>query len=247
MNEEIYHICTLLKLRGMAEEYQRQTMSVESREASFDSRFLSILLAERHHQANRRIQRLLKQAHFKVKADIHQIDYHTSRGVDATVFANLTGLEWLKAHQNICFTGPSGVGKTWLACALGHEACMQGIPTVFKKVSLLLEELVMAQIAGNLGKAFNALGRFPLLILDDWALEAYKPEEQKLLFELIDERHNSHSTIITSLLPMNHWHDMFDNKGRADSMMDRLFSNTHRINLQGASMRKMQPLRTEAG
>lgn len=121
----------------------------------------------------------------------------------------------------------------------GHEVCTQGIPTLFKKVNFLADELIIAKAQGQLANYLNQLKKFPLLILDDWALDSYESEVQKPLFELIDERHNTHSMIITSLIPMEYWHDAFDNKGVAESMMDRLASNTHKINLKGNSLRTM--------
>lgn len=239
MNQEIQHLCTVLKLHGVQEEYERQINNIESREASFDNRLLSLLLAEHNRKTNAKIQRLLKQAGLKQNAHVVNIDYQANRNLDKLFLKNLINLDWIRAHQNICLTGATGIGKTWLACALGHEACTQGIPTLFKKVNFLVDELIVAKAQGQLYAYLNQLKKFPLLILDDWALDVYESEAQQLLFELIDERHNTHSTIITSLMPMEYWHDAFSNKGVAESLIDRLMSNTHKINLKGNSLRKM--------
>lgn len=239
MDNNIQHLCSELKLHGMQEEYFRQTNNVQSYETSFDNRFLSLLLAEKNLKNSMKVKRLLKQAGLKQNAHIAQIDYHAKRNLDKSLFSSLITLDWVSAHQNICLSGATGVGKTWLACALGHEACIRGIPTLFKKVSLLSEELMLAKSTGELSLFLSKLNKFPVLILDDWALDSYSPEIQNLLFELIDERHNTHSTIITSLIAMEYWHDAFENKGVADSMLDRLMSNTHRVNLKGNSLRKM--------
>lgn len=239
MDNNIQHLCSELKLYGMQEEYFRQANNVQSCETSFDNRFLSLLLAEKNLKNSMRVKRLLKQAGLKQNAHIAQIDYQANRNLDKSLFSSLITLNWIPAHQNICLSGATGIGKTWLACALGHEACIRGIPTLFKKVSLLSEELMLAKSTGELSMFLSKLNKFPVLILDDWALDSYSPEIQNLLFELIDERHNTHSTIITSLISMEYWHDAFENKGVADSMLDRLMSNTHRVNLKGNSLRKM--------
>lgn len=239
MNQEIQHLCVTLKLYGFQEEYERQIGNIESREAPFDNRLLSLLLAEKHRKNSAKVQRLLKQAGFKQNANVAHINYRANRNLDKSSLQNLINLDWVRSHQNICLTGATGIGKTWLACALGYEACTQGIPTLFKKTNFVADELIVAKAQGELATYLNQLKKFPLLILDDWALDSYESEVQKLLFELIDERHNTHFTIITSLMPMEYWHDAFDNKNVAESMLDRLASNTHRINLKGDSLRAM--------
>ena len=237
MSNEIRALLQKLRLHGMIAEFDRQILSNEINHVSFQDRFLTILSAEQSFKSNQRLQRLLKKSGLKHTNGIQQIDYKSQRELDSSLMLSLTALNWVSQHKNISFTGPSGVGKTWLACALGHEACLNGIPVLFKKVRILLEELTAAKLSGAFHYKIEEIGKYPVLILDDWAIESYNKKEQSDLFELIDSRHQTHSTIITSLMPIPSWHDAFSNKNLADSMLDRLLSTTYRIELSGDSLR----------
>jgi len=208
----------------------------------FNTRLISMLNAEVTAKHNKRLQLLLKKANLKVIANIHDIDYSAKRELNVDVMMALTSLDWLKQHLNIAFTGPSGVGKTWLACALGHEACLRGYPVAFKKVGVLLEELNSAKLTGTFHKVITQLSKYAVLILDDWAADPYTRQQQSDLFELIDERHMKCSTIITAQVPIVEWHDAFPNKNIADSLLDRLINTSYQIELSGESMRRRKKL-----
>ena len=237
MNTEIFNQLHQLKLNGMAEDFERQINSQSILDLPFSTRLLSMLNAEATYKRNRRLQLLLKNAHLKELGSIHEINYSINRNLNPDLMLALTSLDWIKQHKNICFTGPAGIGKTWLACALGHEACLNGIPVLFKKVRVFLEELHAAKMVGRFHKMLIQLNKYALLILDDWAIEPLSAQELGDLFELIDERHLRLSTIITSQIPINEWHDAFPNKNLADSMLDRLLSTSYRIELKGDSLR----------
>lgn len=235
---EIIRLLHQLKLKGMVEAYERQ----EARgnlQMSFNKRLLILLNAEIDNKRNMKALRLLKQAKLKEKADVNHIHYSAERGLDREMMEELCDLSWIGYHRNLCLTGATGTGKTWLACALGHEACLNGIPVLFKKVSLLLEELVAAQAAGNKNALLVQFAKYPLMILDDWMLDIYSTAEQNLLFELIESRERTHSTIITSLMPIRHWHEVLENQSLADSLVDRLVNSAQHIELRGPSLRRM--------
>ena len=238
MNIEIIRQMQELRLDGMIHEFEQHCTTQESLGLSFNTRLLGLLNAEATYKSNKRLQMLLKKARLKELASVHSIDYSGGRKLSRDVMESLITLDWIRHHRNICFTGASGVGKTWLACALGHEACLQGFPVLFKKVRILLEELQAAKMTGTFHRLMTQLSRYPLLILDDWAVEPFSSQQQSDLFELIDERHLSCSTIITAQMPVISWHDAFPNKNIADSMMDRLINTSYQIELSGDSMRR---------
>lgn len=230
-----------LKLNGMAAALSSQTEQPGNYDAlSFEERVQ--LLADSEHQERdlRKQQRLLKAARFKLAANAREIDYQQPRGLTQSVMASLLQCQWLGKSQNILITGPCGSGKTYLACALGHTACLKGHTVRYYRLSRLMLELTQAKADGSYTKALQQLAKLELLILDDWGLEPLKAAQRNDLMEIMDDRHGSASTILISQLPTEDWHHFIGDNTLADAILDRVMHNAHRIKLKGESMRKRQ-------
>ncbi|MCG7928156.1 MAG: IS21-like element helper ATPase IstB [Candidatus Thiodiazotropha taylori] len=170
------------------------------------------------------------------------MDYSTSRGLDRQVFANLTTCDWITKSLNTIITGPTGVGKTWIACALGQQAARKGMSVIYKRLSRLLEELEVAHGDGSLTKLRTKLAKMDLIILDDWALAPMTAKGRHELLELIDDRIGSGSILITSQLPIDQWHQYIGEPTIADAILDRIVHRSHKIELRGESMRKLKDM-----
>ena len=160
------------------------------------------------------------------------------RGLDRALFHKLAGGEWIDAHDNLILCGPTDLGKSWLACALGHKACRDNRSVQYHRVPRLFEALALARGDGRYGRMLKTLGRVQLLILDDWGLSVLNPPERRDLLEILDDRHGRASTIVTSQIPVEHWHDIIGDPTLGDAILDRLVHNAHRLQLTGESMRK---------
>lgn len=228
-----------LKLKGMAQCYQNQ-LGESFSGLSFDERFGLLLDYEATYRENRRLERLLKDARFKEQACIEDIDYQHSRGLNRTVMSNLITCQWIESYHNILITGPTGVGKTYIACALGHNACRQNYSTRYYRVSRLLMDINMAKGDGTYLKLLNKLAKTSLLILDDWGLTPFTHIECKAIFEIIDDRVKSSSTIVSGQLPVEDWHSIIPEPTIADAILDRLVHSSHKLYLKGDSMRKIK-------
>lgn len=199
-------------------------------------------LLERNH---RKQQRLLKLAKFKLAANAREIDFQQPRGLKQSVIASLLQCDWLSKSQNLLITGPCGSGKTHIACALGHQACMKGLSVKYYRLSRLLLELTQAKAAGSYSKSLQSLAKLDLLILDDWGLESLTAAHRNDLMEIMDDRHDSSSTCIISQLPTDQWYQAIGDSTLADAILDRLMHNAHRIKLKGESMRKLHSTLTD--
>jgi len=188
----------------------------------------------------RKQQRLLKAAKLKIDANPRDIDYQHPRGLNQSLVASLLHNDWINKYQNLLVTGPCGSGKTYIACALGHAACMQGYRVRYTRLSRLLIELTQSKADGSYPKALQAIARLDLLILDDWGLEPLKATQRNDLMEIMDDRHGSASTMMISQLPTDQWYQSVGDNTLADAILDRLMHNAHRIQLKGESMRKKQ-------
>ena len=193
---------------------------------------------ERTHRDNRRLQRLLRSAHLKQQACVEEIDYQAPRGLVRAELASLINCDWVRSRHNLHITGPTGTGKSWLACAFGHAACRQGLSVRYQRTGRLLDELRIARGDGSYSKLLRQLARLDLLILDDFGLKPLAQNERHDLLEVIEDRYASHSTIITSQLPISSWHDYLNDPTVADALLDRLLANAHRLELKGESLRK---------
>lgn len=227
-----------LKLSGMADAFARQLEQPSTHDLAFEERFALLVDREATHRDSRRLQRLLQMAHLKQQACVEDIDYKHRRGLDRSRMAALVTCDWIRAHQQLHITGPTGSGKSWLACALGQQACRQGLSVRYERSSRLLDELRIARGDGSLQKQFSALAKTDLLILDDFGLKPLAQLERLDLLDLIEDRYHTRSTLVTSQLPVEHWHEYVGDPTIADALLDRLLNNAHRLLLKGESMRK---------
>ncbi len=229
-----------LKLTGMADAFTQQLEQPSTHELSFGERFALLVEREITHRENRRLTRLLQLAHLKQPASIEDIDYKHKRGLDRAQVAGLATCDWVRAHHNLHITGPTGSGKSWLACALGNQACRQGLSVRYERSARLLESLRIARGDGSYAKRLIQLAKTELLILDDFGLKPLAQQERHDLLEVIEDRHGAHSTLITSQLPVSSWHEYLGDPTVADALLDRLLSHAHRLELKGESMRPRQ-------
>ena len=227
-----------MRLTGMADalEQQRQQASVE--ELAFDERLGLLVDHEILYRENRRLTRLLKDARLRVNACVEDIDYRQPRGLKRAEIAMLATGDWIQRQHNLCITGPTGTGKTWLACALGNQACRQGLSVRYLRLPRLFETLRIAHGDGSYPRLMSQLAKTQLLILDDWAIQPLNATQRSDLMEVIEERHACAGTLIASQLPIEHWHDYIGEATLADAILDRLLHNAHRLTLKGESMRK---------
>jgi DNA replication protein DnaC len=236
-----------LKLDGMARALEEQQIMPSSQSLAFEDRLGLLVEREIVWRDNRRLERLLRQAKLKqAQACMEDIDYRTSRGLDKRLMVTLAGCEWIRRSQNVLLTGPTGAGKTWLACALGNQACRQGLSVMYVRVPRLLEQLRIAHGDGSFGKLLAQLARIDVLLLDDWGLTPLQSAERHDLLEVVDDRVNARSTIITSQLPVEHWHAWLNDPALADAILDRLVHASHRVALKGESLRKNHDKTTSA-
>ena len=227
-----------LKLTGMMQALVEQLQMPEITELSFDERLGLLVDHEITHRDNRRLTTRLHQAKLRQSACIEDIDYRHPRGLDKSVITRLATCQWVRDRHNVLITGPTGIGKTWLACALGHQACRVGLTALYLRLPRLLQELPVAKADGRYGKLMGTLAKTDVLILDDWALAPLSEENRRDLLEVLEDRHDRRATIITSQLPLEHWHAALGEPTLADAILERLVHNAYKIVLKGDSMRK---------
>ena len=226
-----------LKLPGMAAAFDEQLIQPVTQSLSFNERFGLIVDREASYRDNQKLGRLLKSARLKHDACVEDIDYRSNRGLDKSVMANLIDCEWIRQSQNLILTGFTGCGKTWLACALANQACRQGISVLYVRISRLLEEMKLAHADGSFRKRLMQIAKIELLVLDDFGVSTMTHSERQDLLELIDDR-TKKSTLITSQIPVDAWHDVIGEPTLADAILDRIVHRAHIIKLTGESMRK---------
>ena len=231
-----------LRLQGMAEAFRAQADPAQRdglAVLSFEERFALLVDQEWTWRQNRALARRLTQAKFRYHASVEDIDFHTARGLDRSLLRSLTqNSAWVTEHQNIFLLGPCGVGKSWLACALAEKACRDGFSAFFIRIPKLFRELTLARADGSLGTRLARLARIDVLIVDDWAHAPLAENERRDFLEICEDRYQTRSTILTSQLPVAKWHEQIGDPTLADSILDRLVHNAHRIEMQGESLRK---------
>lgn len=227
-----------MRLKGLLDAYLKQQSDPSVKDLSFEERFALLVDFEWTNRQNRRLNRLLKESGMPGSACIEDIDFSARRNLDRKLIQNLSSCEWLLHHQNIMIFGPTGVGKTYLSCALGQAACRMDYSVRYFRVSKLMEKLQMAHGDGTYFKFFSSLKRSKLLILDDWGLRPLSSTECNEILELFEDRFNTGSTIISSQLPLEHWDHALSDPTLADAILDRVVHNAHKIFLKGDSMRK---------
>jgi len=228
-----------LRLVGMAEAFEQQLAQPDTHDLSFEERFSLLVDREATYRESKRLQRLLKRARLRQpQACAEDIDYRHPRGLEKRQMASLVTGDWVRAHQNVCITGPTGCGKTWLACALGNQACRQGHTVLYVRRSRLMEELRLAHGDGSFSRRLSGISRRDRLILDDWGLKPLAQAERHDLLEIMEDRHGNRATLVTSQLPVEKWHEYLGDPTLADAIMDRLVHNAYKLPLRGESMRK---------
>jgi len=228
-----------LKLTGMADAFEQQIEQPNTyEELGFLDRLTMLLNHESSCRDNRKITRLLKQAKLRLDAYPADIDYSVKRGLNKDSMAQLLQLEWVNRHHNILIEGPTGTGKSFIACALGHTLCEQGYSVRYYRSSRLFETLTTAHGDGSFGKLLIQLAKTDVLIIDDWGLDSLNQRQRNDLLEVMEDRHGRGSTLITSQLPITHWHEAIGEPILADAILDRLLHNAYKIKLKGESMRK---------
>jgi DNA replication protein DnaC len=230
-----------LRLTGMGDALEQQRAQPQTHDLSFEERLALLVDREVLHRENRRLDRLLKAARLRVAACIEDIDYRHPRGLERSRMADLASCDWIRQSLNLCITGPTGCGKTWLACALGNQACRQGLSVRYLRVPRLFEQLRIAHGDGSYGRLMNQLLKTDLLILDDWGMQKVTTAQRQDLMEVIEDRHARRSTLIASQLPSEHWHEYIGSATLADAILDRLLHGAHRLTLKGDSLRKATP------
>lgn len=234
-----------LKLNGMANALHKQLQFPPS-DLDFEDRLAILVEQEWLDRENRKLKRRLTQAKLQQHACIEDINYDSHRGIIKSKMLELSRNQWLKNKLNLLITGSTGCGKTYIACALAHRACLDGYTSKYYRLPRLWEELKIAKASGTYAQWLNQLSKLDLLILDDWGLVAPDCERRQDLLEILDDRYQKRSTIVTSQLPVAHWHEHLQDTTFADAILDRLVHNSIRIELTGETMRKNQnALQTE--
>ena len=233
-----YEKLQALKLNGMAKALEEQRNMTDIEDLSFEERLGLLIDREATEKENKRLTARLKKARLRQTNCVEDIDFRTPRGIDKNMILALAGCQWVAKSQNVIITGPTGVGKTYLACALAHKACLEGYSAGYKRVTKLFDELNIAKADGRYGKMMLTWAKTNVIILDDLGMAPMTADQRHDLLELMEDRYGQKSTIVTSQLPVEAWHESIGDPTIADAILDRIIHNAHKINLKGESMRK---------
>lgn len=236
--EETFRKMRAMKLLGMHEAFKISMETRQHEQLPFDQLLHLLIEAEYEDRQNRKINRYLKAAKFRYQSSVEEVDFSSPRGLDKNHLIRLASCQFLEKQENIIITGPTGVGKSYLASAIGHQACMKGYKVLYFNAAKLFSQLKMSRVDGSYTKFINRLEKQDLLILDDFGLHPLDEENRLMLLEVIEDRHGRRSTIVTSQLPVIKWYELFQAQTIADAVLDRIVHTAHRIELKGESMRK---------
>lgn len=229
-----------LKLTGMLAALQEQRQMNAYAELSFEERLGMLVDREVTMRKNRLIAGRMKRAALRQEAAVEDIDFRHSRGLDRSVTLSLATCQWVRSRRNCLITGPTGIGKSYLACAFAQKAIREGCSARYERLSRLLADLITARHDGTYFARLGALAQTDLLILDDWGVTPLNDENRRDLLELFDDRYDRRSTLVTSQMPVEKWHEYIANPTLADAILDRLIHNSHRLELDGESIRKFK-------
>lgn len=230
-----------LGLQGMAKAFRELLDNPEAAGLGHADWLALLLDRETVHRQDKRLGARLRHARLRHHAVPEDIDYRAARGLDRGLLGRLLKTDWIDAAENLVICGPTGVGKSWIACALGHKACRENRSVLYVRVPKLFDELTLAHGDGTIGRRFKSLAAVQLLILDDWGLEPLDAQARHDLLEILEDRYGRRSTIVTSQLPVSAWHTIIGHETYADAILDRLVHNAHRLDLSGDSLRRAKP------
>ena len=225
-----------MKLNGMADAWEEQRQQPHSNDLSFDERLALLVERQWIWKENRALTTRLQYAHLKQTACLEDLDFRHPRGLKRAAVDQLASCEWIRHQRHCLITGPTGVGKSYLACALAHKACREGFRALYYYGPKLFRELNLAQADGSLTRLLKKLARCHLLVIDDWGLTPLKPDQYRLLLEILDDR--TGATLLTSQYPVNTWHELVGDPTVGDAILDRVIHNAHKLELKGESLRK---------
>ncbi len=234
-----------LKLTGMVKALTEQQQMAEVDSLGFEERLGLLVDREATERENRKLATRLKKAKLRQSASVEDIDFRRTRGMDKALILSLAACTWIAKGVNVLICGPTGVGKSYLACALAHKACLEGYTALHLRLPRLFEELRLAKADGRYGKLMLGYAKTDLLVLDDWGLTSMTDPQRRDLLELMEDRYGLKSTIITSQLPVTAWHEAIGDPTMADAILDRIVHNAHKIEMKGESMRKSRKTLTK--
>jgi DNA replication protein DnaC len=231
-----------MKLTAMAKAFADQIQCPDIAQLTFEERFGLIVDHQMTDLENRRMQSRLKKAKLRLPAALEDLDFKQGRGLERSTVMSLALNQWVTSHHNILVTGPTGAGKSYLACALAQKACRDGYATLYQRVPRLLQEIAVSRLDGRYAKLIAPIIKYEVLILDDLLISPLTREEQRELLEIVEERYDRKATIITSQLPVKAWHDAMQDPTLADAILDRLVHNAYKLELKGESMRRKRSI-----
>ena len=231
-----------LRLSGMYQALSEQMRMPDIGALSFEERLGLLVDRELTARDDRRLTTRLHKAKLRQAACIEDIDSRHPRGLDKAVMMRLATCQWVREHHNLLITGPTGIGKTWLACALGQQACRDGSSVLYLRLPRLLQEMPTAKGDGRYAKVMAALAKTDCIILDDWGLAQFNDASRHDVLELLEDRHGRRATIVTSQFPIDHWHEAIGDPTLADAILDRLVHNAYKLSLTGDSMRRQRSI-----